>query len=679
MTFAEYALAFFLTAALNGAVLAAAWLAARALFPSAERSERALAAGTIAAALVAYPLLALGAAGAIGLPSLGILAAAALAFALWLHRRARPARPSSAPAAADAPSFAVASLYACAATYALDRALTLPPVSWDSLYYHLPMVVEWVQSGSLDSLYHPTGAYQSYFPGTGELFSLWLLLPWRNDFLAGFVNLPFLALQGIAVYRIARELGSPPGAARLAPPLFLVTPCVFRYAATSYVDPVATALLLTAFAWLLAFRRTRAPRDLLLFSAALGLAIGVKYSALLMALPLAAMALWYLRAAPRRLLTFAVAMPLPLLGAYWYWRNLWLTGHPLYPSEIEILGWEIFEGAPKVVGDEVLPAGRSILGSLADLLDSGDLWRALLGSPSTFTPDMGVGPKLLPLLLLGGFAAVRWRREAALAGATALLWFLFFLALPYWQVWFLYLNVRFLAPALGLCAALATLPLARAPPGLAVLAVACCVLPDLLALPLTFSQPARAAIFLAAALAAAFGVLARDRVPRFAVAAAGILAAALALGGGYAAHAAREEARSTRYAHGWDVLLLKGWRYASGWEWLDRTLDDRPARIAFTGSDFVYPLYGPRWTRTVRYVDVNRRAGGAHHAYPPGRFREHPDRQAWIENLRRFAADYLVVTKFHTSKDWPIEDRWAQGTFPRRAEGPMIRIYEVPR
>jgi hypothetical protein len=679
MPFAEFAATLAISLGLNGAIVAAAWLAGRALFPAASRSVVFLAAGTLGAAAVAYPLLALGAVGAISLWALAAVAAAALAGALWLHRRAAP-RSKPPGETAEPTSWALAAVYACGAAYALDRALTLPPVSWDSLYYHLPMVVEWTRTGSLGPLYHPTGVYHSYFPGTGELYSLWALLPWRGDLLAGLVNLPFLALGGVALYRIAREVGAPPGAARWAPALYLFTPCVARFAATSYVDPVVNALLFLSVAWLLAFRRTHAWREALLFAASLGLAIGTKYSALLLAAPLVAVALLHLRAAPQPLALLGASLPLPLLGAYWYWRNLWLTGHPFYPSDVEILGWKIFEGAPKVVGDRVFESGRSILASLPDLLASGDLWHALLGTRSPYLPDLGVGPKILPLFILAAVGAARGGRAALVAGILALLWLLAFLVLPYWSPWFLYHNVRFVAPPLALCAALATLPLARAPPGLAVLAVVLSVGPDLLALPLTFAEPARIAIGLGAALAAVAAVFAHRAFWRRWMALPAVPAlGALLFFGGHAVHAGREQARPTRYAHAWDVTLLKGWLYAPGWAWLDQELGDRPARIAFTGSDFLYPLYGPRWSRTVRYVDVNRRAGGAHHAYAPGRFREKPDRAAWLENLRRFGADYVVVTRFHNARDWPIEAGWAEATLRKRAEGPMIRVYEGPR
>lgn len=692
LTFAEFTVALATTLAMAAATLGAAWLLARRFFSDVSRTERVVATGTLAAALIAFPLLALGAVRLISAPAVAVVSGLELILALWVCR-VGPPPPATAPlSAVDAATtgsrvfaFALAGLYAAAGVYTLERALSLPPVSWDSLFYHLPMVVEWTQTGALDPLYHPTGLHHSYFPGTGELFTLWTLLPWKHDFLAGLVNLPFIALSGLAVYQIAREFGAPARAARWAPPLYVLTPCLLRLTATSYVDPAVGAFLLLCVAWLLAFRRTRRPRELLLFSMAFGLAIGTKYTAVMMAAPLALLALWWLRDAPRRLSPLLLALPFALLGAFWYWRNLWLTGHPLYPSEVELLGWKVFAGAPIIVGDQVLDSTRSILGSLGELLESGDLWGALLGTDWAFTPELGVGPKLFPLLLLSAVAALR-KRAAPEGGAVrwvsaiTLLWLLSFLLLPYWLVWFFYLNVRFLLPAIGLMAALSSLALARAPAGAVALVVGLCVVPDLLMATLAFAFPARVALAVGSALVFGVAFALHERALSFRFKALAVLASLLLLfGGGYEVHSERERNRHEKYTHGYDVILLKGWLYAPGWRWLDETLGERPARIAVTGSDFLYPLYGPRWNRIVRYVDVNARAGGVHHAYPPGRFRQAPDRAAWLANLKTFGADYLVVYKFHDSKDWPIEAGWAQAEFPKRAEGELIRIYEVRR
>lgn len=677
MTLGEVAVALALTLALNGAVLTAATLAARRLLPEAERSERFLAAATLAVAFIIYPQLAIGAAGALSLAPLAGVACVSLLVVFWLWRRRpkRPAPPHSAarPPARDPAGWALAGLYACAGTYLLERALSLPPLSWDGLFYHLPMVVEWSQTGSLDPLYHPSGYHHSYFPGSGELFFLWALLPWKNDLLAGAVDLPLLAVQAVAVYRIARELGAEPSIARWAPALYILTPCVARFAGSSHVEPALAATLLLSLNWLLVLRRARSPTALYLISAALGVAIGVKYTAVVYAIPIAVAALAYAWRMPRRFAHITSAIALPLLGAYWYWRNIALTGNPIYPNELSFFGRTIFEGAPLWIGDFDLSGRRSILSNAAEIFASGDLWKALLGSWPTL-PDVGIGPKILALFGLALVGATRGARASLLVALIALCWLATFLVIPYWSELFFPYNVRFLGPALALLACLAVLPLSRAPPGLVALVALLCVLPDALALPRELTVSTGWALFTAALSC----VLLRwippfARWTRSALIATGLLGVAVLLFASFAISQARESNRRTHIGENWKTS------YADGWSWLDQQLANAPARVAFVGSEPFYPLHGPRWTRTVRYVDVNRRAGGAHHAYPLGGFRETPDAGAWVENLRRFGASYLVVARHHLAIEWPLEAAWAEQRFPIRAEGPRIRIYEVTR
>jgi hypothetical protein len=687
-------LEFALRAIAFGAEIAAVLLAARALSRRFYPEGGAVAFGILASALVCFPALALGALGILRLHWLLLLHGMLAALVLWLGRGA-PDPPPRSPAEPDDPFPAVAGATAVVvALYFAERGLFLPPLSWDSLRYHLPMAVEWIQSGRLDPLYHAVTPYASYYPGTGDLLTLFALLPWENDLVAGITALPMLALAGFAVDRIAREAGAPPRLARYAPILFLATPCVARFAATQYVEPALNAWLLSAVAMLLVYRRSGRPGDLLLAALSTALAVGTKHTAWLLAFPLVAAGAWLaLHRRPRPIIALAAAAAFLALGSYWHLRNWILAGSPFYPAEVKILGATLFEGIPQTLGSKVLDSGVSLLSTLPDIIADGTLLRAVLGTSAEHEYEMGIGPKAFPLALLTLVALAllfeargrRLRERAAAAIALALgIWFLLvFAATPYYWHRYLAYYQRFAAPALALAAVAAVLVATWRGArewALAALTVAC-VAPDLVVLAMAPRLSTRSALLVLGigATAWAWGQL-RWRPGPVARATACVLAIPLL----YGVHAYREDTRHHAYEREIDVAWTASHRYSSAWAWLDAATRGwpRPPRIAWSGQNLIYPLYGPRLDRVVRYVDVNRAARGAFHRYPLGAFRSDPDPDAWIENLRRAEIDLVVLTQPDWEDPWPVEAAWAAQRPERFAlvfESPRARIYRVLR
>jgi hypothetical protein len=684
---------------------ALAWLLACAFFAASrlERwlvqsetfARRGLALGLLAWALLVVPMLVLGAAGWLRLPALLVVESALAAIVFWTSRgrsrRERPPRP-----ALDRVDVGLLFVYGVAALYLVAEGLSKPPLTWDTLYYHLPFAAEWLRAGELVPLGHPSGIFQSYFPATGELASFLFLLPFENDLWSGLAQFPLIALQGFALYRIAVRAGAAHSLARFAPLLYLLTPCVARFVPAQYVEPSYGAAFFAAVAFLCDYRDERRPVDLFLLGVALSLLVGIKYTGLLTALPLGAFAIVYAARAPKptRRTTwtaFAAGVLLLGIGAYWYWRNLALTGHPFFPMPVRVFGWEIFPGVAKALGTARLGHDVSILSALPDLLGSGELWRAVIGITEPDLFELGIGPKAVVLacvVLAGAVLLVRRpliRLPYALFGVALVV----FLTTPFWLLIFLYVNMRFSAPVVGLAAVLAVAAADASPATrrAAPFVALACIVPDIVSMqgeaPARFWILAAVGIAIGATIFVARGFFSRlgPSVRRTLV---GVVAFG-ALAAGYALHQFREETRLASYQSAVLVHRTAAHLYARGWAALERATADlarsRRVRLAHTGAAFLYPLYGRRFERDVFYVPINARAG-AIHDYPRAEPRAEADEQAWLANLARWRADFLLVQHPDPGVPgrWPVERSWAERHPERLAPlygDAWVRLYRV--
>ena len=352
-------------------------LALRLLGEEARRDALALAIATLLAATAEALAIAL-LLGALGLlrREAALAAQAALVAALALagrsarpgqaagpSRNAPPGSPRPAGAAAELreparrlarrtweqlrghPALSLLTLHAVGSE-AL-RGLLRPPLSWDSLMYHLMLSATWLQRHDLAPVLGPYLVnYYGYVPANGSLWFWWWMAPSHSELYVNLASLPQWALAGLAVGGIARQLG----ARRhwpLASFLVLLTPVVVRFAATEYVDLFMSATLLAGCFF--ALRWIERPRlaDAVLAGAGCGLAAGAKalglpYAAALAAAtvllartgaggqggPAGAGAAWrWLRARVPQLA--AALLAAAALGSFFYLRNVALGADPL--------------------------------------------------------------------------------------------------------------------------------------------------------------------------------------------------------------------------------------------------------------------------------------------------------------------------------------------------------------
>ncbi|HEX5443289.1 MAG TPA: hypothetical protein VFW87_05660, partial [Pirellulales bacterium] len=206
------------------------------------------------------------------------------------------------------------------------------PTDWDSLAYHIPLVDQWIRAGSLNS----THSSSWFHPGNDELLGFWCVAPFSGDFLIGLENIPAVAILGLSVHQLARLLGARPAAAHLTALAALTPHVVMRQLIEGENDVAAAGVFVAALACGVRYAYVPRGSNAFLWAAAFGLLPGTKYYALgYAAVAIAgvvALTLW-LRGPRRAAIAGWTALAgAALLSGYWYARNAWLTGTPLYPQ-----------------------------------------------------------------------------------------------------------------------------------------------------------------------------------------------------------------------------------------------------------------------------------------------------------------------------------------------------------
>jgi hypothetical protein len=566
--------------------------------------------------------------------------------------------------------------------FVLCFALTHPPVAYDSLTYHMFFPARWLQEHQISIIPTPFGDQApAYAPGNGELFFLWLMLPFHGDLLARAGQFPFYCLCALTLYGLARRLGSPSTRAVYASGFFLLARPIIDQAVGADVDLVLAATFLTAVYFGLTASQTGKRSDIVVWGISIGLCFGTKvlgiiYSPLLFAFvfakPIRRRAVW--------------ALPgIVALAAPWYIRNWVVAGSPLYPVSLTFAGLTIAPGAWE----------RSVSSqNWAHLTD----FNLLPG----FVRAGAFGPDLLtvwvPFALLGTWALLRKRLWVALSLALlmpVLMGAIYWYVVPYNDV----TDTRFLFAGVGLAMLLA--PAAfdvseRLAPFIHVgLAAAMLWLVGLSGGPLVTGRY----LLLYAVLAGLATVfhLALFRGLVTAVASFSVVSAATLLfslqacaGGGCPLVHVSSFERPTMFA---------------GWAWIEQHASH--ATMAYSGNNVPYRLLGPHFENSVVYVNIDRHVGWLYHDYvraakrrpdytPPQRpsppyFRWHGDFDEWTGNLRRLNVDYLFLTRmsvlmeadyFRDEAGFPIEATWAAAhpqTFVLVYENPEVKIYSISR
>lgn len=324
------------------AVLAAAAMWARSLYPDRPWSRvLAMAVLAIGEVVVVSEVL-----GTFGYLRRGPLTLATIIFAagtgLFL-------RSSSGPKAVvplrwplgTRPTLAVAAVGAGLLAVSLGR----PATGLDTLQYHYPLVAHWLDVGDLlTPKVFSVGIEPWFYPSNGELLQYWTVSWFHQDFLVSLVGWATFGLAAAAVVGICRRLGAGLTTGLLTALAVLSVPMIWGSQLRSgQVDLLAAAFCLVAVFFGICWWQSPRLIDATLGGAALGLAAGTKYVALPAVILLGGLfAVVVVIAARKRRIgggaaVYAIASAagaVLVTGVYFYLRNWWVAGNPLFPGEV---------------------------------------------------------------------------------------------------------------------------------------------------------------------------------------------------------------------------------------------------------------------------------------------------------------------------------------------------------
>jgi hypothetical protein len=595
-----------------------------------------------------------------------------------------------------------------------------PQTLYDSLSYHLLFPARWLLEHRLSIIPTPfSDEAQAYQPANGELFFLWLMLPFHGDLIARFGQFPFLLLIGVTLYAIARRIGARPEHAVYAGVFCFLSRPIVDQAVGADVDLVCAATFLTSLYLGIVAVDTNERRDWALWGISLGLYWGSKYLAIVYTpvfLLLALMgrtrmkALWALPG--------VIAFALP-----WYLRNWLAAGSPIYPASLKIAGVTIAQGAYT----------REAM--MHSVFHTTDLRLFPVMAAHAFgTPLFLVW---IPFGLIGAASIVT--RQAAWPGRYVLSSLLLMIPLHWFGVPD-NVDSRFLLPAAAAATVLLAFPFGTRKTwngfvhglyGAAIVWILIGMNAELraevpwymggwLTLEGLVSRGFLAAFF-AISLVAAWGwYVAARKMHRFLLpmlAIASIAGVAVVIGSETSCAPFRCDFLQVS-----SPFIRSTMFYA--WSWVRDNAHG--ATFAYTGNNLPYPLFGEQLTNRVYYVNLDHHSSWRFHDYDRAH-RKHPgnvpstplarssgvlmaalefdgswsgtarpryermdgNREAWTGNLKALGVDHLFVSVlsayeidylWHDAEGFPIEQQWAQARpdeFSLVYENPQVRIYTV--
>ncbi len=570
--------------------------------------------------------------------------------------------------------------------------LVNPPFGWDSLNYHLTFPVEWLKHGNLSVppiVFDDPGP--SYYPISGSLFYLWLILPFKNVFLADLGQAPFFIFSALAVFAIAGKIGLRKKYAFYAAALFILIPNFFKQLQVAYVDIMVAAFLLTSLNYLLALNKDFSLKNTFFFSTGLGLAICTKTTALpfvfLIFIPFLILCFTKKEIKKGPFLFLLGGLFILAIGGFSYLRNFIMTGDPLYPLNFSIFNLQIFKG---VIDNQMYRTG----------IRPGDYRIAKI----LFSEGLGAQTVLffLPALFMG--------LPVLIANKKGRLGFLlyYFMGLP---ILFILIyrfllpipNLRYIYVLFGITSVIAFYVLAalRIPKKAVIAAFVICVL-------VSMGELAKKTELISSLIFTAFlffiiGISLKyirkiqfnRRTFYFFIVGLAIFAFMLQLlEKDYVKNEFPRYLKMVKYSGFWPDA-------AKAWEWLNKNTTSE--NIAYAGRPVPFPLYGSGFKNNVYYVSVNKTEPARLHNFKGSKYiwgyrqdnskfdnyeasynyRGNPVYDDWLINLQKRNTDYLFVyslLKIKTINQFPMEDGWAQGhpeRFKLSFSNDTIRIYKL--
>jgi hypothetical protein len=562
-----------------------------------------------------------------------------------------------------------------------------PVLAQDALTYHFPAAVQWLRRGRIGLFetwfFNPANTYS---PLAGSTFIAWWVAPFGHDVLARHVPVPALILVYFAAVRLVRAVGARPAVAGIVGAALVLSQPFIRQSIIEK-DDLYLAAFFACFVAGCAADRLRDPLGSCRLGIAMGLLLATKYTAL-MALP----ALVLLADAPVRarwpVRRYAVALGVVLLIAGpWYLRNARLTGNPLYPIDVKVLGVTVFRGLFETARSGKIRGLGSVVALLTTRDQSLPVWPAVTVGIAFVAAWAGrfrrvAGDPLTRICLLGPIVAIAifWRTAP-------------------------YAEVRFVFPAFILvyaAAAIGILAWVRSGP-LQIPLAAVILVPSWAT---GFSIEGQIAEAVAGYVGGAFlvtliglavaWVLDRSPAHRRAIAWSGAGFAACCVAA-YTYVEWRASIRNPEYSHSWawnrEAREKAHGDLARAWIWVCDTLPPTEP-LAYTNTYLVHPLSNFDHTRPLVYVPTRR---GVNHIHdlphlPGGKLpgeRLEPafvaamvqdtDADGWLAKLKASGATLLFVQRNGPVASPPEIEiiRAHPGRFEMVFENPAAMVYRL--
>ncbi len=530
--------------------------------------------------------------------------------------------------------FILAAGFAFCAAVLLAQSLQ-PPLATDSLTYHLPAAVEWLQE-------HRLSLFQTWFfnpantfsPLAGSLFQAFLIAPLHNDALARFAQIAPWAM----VFLIAAQLGSDRRCAAVAALALVLSRPFISESILAKDDLFVAAFFLAAVAELSPGRISTSLSPFRL-GIAIGLLLATKFTALLTLPILLLVADAPVRAGWRgRQWIIAIGLPLLIAGP-WYLRNLLRWHNPFYPIRIDLLGLHLPGLLP--------PLHSQTTRSLAGLLEV--LAGGYYSMPAILLAGLGVTWAAALFASRRRVLREPFQRLLLLGPVVGVTLFAFFTPQP---------EVRFLLPAFSLLFITANRFRAAAAVVL-VLSLATCFSKE---------NAGQTAVFACGALAIALAAILLDwlqtDVLRFGRPTVWIACVAVAL--------LVLIFRWPHYLGEYKAARFQFWSatypdQSPAWQFVDEHVP-AGATIAYSNEFMIYPLYGFDISRRLVYAPIRKRASIAELRFDGDVSAENlfqkageaananPDPLAWRQNLAATAAGYLFLGPHAPERAWANAD-----------------------
>jgi hypothetical protein len=232
----------------------------------------------------------------------------------------------------------------------LENLATKPTTNYDSLWFYLPAIARWYQTGSF-TLLDAAGNWifeqeqARVYPYNWHVLSALCVIPFKSDFLAAFPMLIAWVIQGLSIYLLSIKFGASRFYSIAAASLVLTVPMMLNQVNTIHPDLPLSAIFTLGLYLGLSYYQSRSLSELALFLASTGLLAGMKITGLVYAaallVGLAILEIKKIRVnqkyaqAQFRIIHFIKPVIICgitcflFLGGFWYTRNLLQINYPI--------------------------------------------------------------------------------------------------------------------------------------------------------------------------------------------------------------------------------------------------------------------------------------------------------------------------------------------------------------